>query len=154
LARFSVFIPTGLKQLEVLFEIISFQPITKIGGLMFIIFSLLGLWSGYTMSWIGKGTPLPMDCPNELVVRGPYRFLRNPMATAGIGQGICVGLIMGSYLIIFYSLSGAVIWHYLVRPSEEIDLEKRFGEKYQTYKKNTRCWIPKFKHALNKNRPQ
>ncbi len=141
---FLYLIPMGLRHIETLLKITTFQPINQLGWLMFIMFSLLGLWSGYTMSWDGKGTPLPIDCPNDLVVSGPYRFLRNPMATAGISQGICIGLIMGSYLIIVYSLSGAAIWHYLVRPSEEIDLKERFGEKYRIYKKNTRCWIPKF----------
>jgi len=94
---------------------------------------------------LGKGTPLPLDCPNQLVIKGPYKFVRNPMAVAGIGQGVSVGVIFGSYLVIIYALSGAFLWHLLVRPIEEKDLEERFGKAYLDYKLNTRCWIPRLK---------
>jgi hypothetical protein len=41
----------------------EFEAFSLLGWALFILFSLLGLWSGYTMSWHGKGTPLPLDCP-------------------------------------------------------------------------------------------
>ena len=97
------------------------------------------------MSILGVGTPLPLDSPNFLVVKGPYKFVRNPMAIAGIGQGIAVGLFLGSFGVLIYALLGAILWHILVRPVEEKDLEKRFGKSYQRYKKEIKCWIPSFK---------
>ena len=30
-------------------------------------------------AFLGCGTPAPFDPPRHLVVRGPYRYLRNPM---------------------------------------------------------------------------
>jgi protein-S-isoprenylcysteine O-methyltransferase Ste14 len=140
---FLYLIPKGILKIESTLEIIGFQAKKEIGLILFLLFSILGIYSGYTMSWIGKGTPLPLDCPNELVIQGPYKYLRNPMALAGIGQGICVGIIFGSYLIIFYSIIGAILWHITVRPIEEKDLESRFGNSYLEYKKKIRCWIPK-----------
>lgn len=114
------------------------------GWLLFGLLGSLGLWSGSIMSLIGKGTPLPLDAARQLVVSGPYRYVRNPMAIAGIGQGVSVGLILGSYLIIVYALIGAFLWHILIRPSEERDLEKRFGIAYRSYKKKVICWLPRF----------
>ncbi|MCB9233329.1 MAG: isoprenylcysteine carboxylmethyltransferase family protein [Bacteroidia bacterium] len=124
-------------------EVPSFHPLPLWGWICFASFGLLGLSSGIIMSLMGKGTPLPMDCAPELVVRGPYKWVRNPMAVAGIGQGIAVGVILGSWMVIIYSLAGAFIWHYLVRPSEEADLAARFGQSYQDYRQRTPLWIPR-----------
>lgn len=44
----------------------------------------LTLWCVVVFAWLGKGTPLPFD-PRRLVVRGPYRAMRNPMAI-GVGR--------------------------------------------------------------------
>lgn len=123
----------------------DFEAFSLFGWALFILFSLLGLWSGYTMSWYGKGTPLPLDCPQKLVIAGPYKYVRNPMALAGIGQGISVGIIYGSPFVIIYALSGAFLWHYIVKPSEEADLLSRFGADYTEYCKNVKCWVLRMK---------
>lgn len=140
---FLFLIPIGILKIETSLAINGFQPIKEIGWILFTIFSILGLYSGYTMSWVGEGTPLPLDCPNKLVIKGPYKFVRNPMAVAGIGQAVCVGIILGSFMVILYALSGAILWHILVRPIEENDLAQRFGEQYQEYRSRIKCWIPR-----------
>ncbi len=142
---FLYLLPMGILKIEAAFEMTGFPPLKAIGCLLFALFSVLGIYSGYTMSWIGKGTPLPLDCPNELVIEGPYKFVRNPMAIAGIGQGVSVGIILGSYLVVLYSLTGAILWHWMVRPVEEQDLEMRFGKSYLQYKSKIRCWLPRLK---------
>ncbi|MBL4650707.1 MAG: isoprenylcysteine carboxylmethyltransferase family protein [Aureispira sp.] len=141
---FLYILPTLIIWLEDILEVPSFLSLIFLGWSCFVFFSCLGLYSGYTMSWWGKGTPLPMDCPNELVIQGPYRIVRNPMAVAGIGQGISIGLVFGSYGTVIYAMLGAMLWHVFVRPPEEVDLEKRFGMAYQNYQKSVKCWIPTF----------
>lgn len=143
-ALFLWLLPKGILELSENFKFTLFEPSPILGWIFFAGFSLIGISSGVTMSWIGRGTPLPTDCPNQLVVRGPYKFVRNPMAVAGIGQGVSVGLIWGSSIIIIYALLGALLWHFFVRPSEEQDLEKRFGDSFSKYKKSVKCWMPKF----------
>ncbi|MFC0673633.1 methyltransferase family protein [Brachybacterium hainanense] len=113
------------------------------GVLLLIAASALGVWSAYTMASIGRGTPLPSAMPRALVIAGPYRYVRNPMAMAGIGQGMAVGLIAGSWMVVAYALAGAVLWHLLVRPPEEADLAERFGDPYLQYRAQVRCWIPR-----------
>lgn len=106
--------------------------------------SALGVWSALTMATRGRGTPLPIAMPNGLVVDGPYRLVRNPMAVAGIVQGVAVGTILSSWLVVVYAVVGSVFWNYAVRPREEADLEARFGHDYRRYRERVRCWIPQF----------
>jgi protein-S-isoprenylcysteine O-methyltransferase Ste14 len=90
----------------------------------------------------GRGTPLPLVSTRHLVVSGPYRHVRNPMAIAGILQGIAVAMWLGSWLVLVYSALGAVVWHTLVRPAEERDLRARFGTAYTKYRDSVPLWLP------------
>ncbi len=45
--------------------------------------SLIG-WTMRDFARSGKGTPAPWDPPKALVVRGPYRHVRNPMITGDL----------------------------------------------------------------------
>lgn len=114
------------------------------GGVLFAMGGALGLTSGTVMAVRGRGTPLPTDCPRELVVVGPYRYVRNPMAVAGLAQGVAVGIYLGSPAVIAYAILGGPVWHILVRPWEESDLERRFGEPYRQYRAAVRCWLPRY----------
>lgn len=116
------------------------------GVALFVGFSLLGLASSFFMVRDGGGTPLPLDQTKKLVVSGPYRFVRNPMAIAGIGQGLAIATMFQSIPILVYSLLGATIWHLVVRPIEERDMVKRFGASYLDYRERVKCWIPRFRH--------
>src|SRR5258708_15444119 len=47
--------------------------------------AVVALWCILAFVAIGKGTQAPFDPPRRLVIRGPYRFVRNPMY---IGAGM------------------------------------------------------------------
>lgn len=117
--------------------------IAGVGTVILLAASALGLWAAFTMSLKGDGTPLPSATARRLVVAGPYRRVRNPMALAGIAQAIGAGLMLGSWLVIVYALCGAAYWNWLVRPLEEAELETRFGAEYRGYRAQVRCWIPR-----------
>lgn len=99
--------------------------------------------SAWFMVTQGRGTPLPADATRELVLSGPYSYVRNPMAMGSFAQGIAVGLLLGSPLCTAYALTGAVGWNYLVRPWEEADMEGRFGEAFVRYRAHVPCWVPR-----------
>ncbi|QIK63577.1 isoprenylcysteine carboxylmethyltransferase family protein [Leucobacter viscericola] len=113
------------------------------GVALFLAASALGLWSAASMSTKGEGTPLPSAMPRALVVSGPYRLVRNPMAVAGISQGVAVGLMMNSWLVVVYALSGSLVWNWVIRPLEEADLAERFGPAFEEYRARVACWIPR-----------
>ncbi len=111
-----------------------------VAALLFVLGGSLGAWAGKAMSNTGEGTPLPSEGTRALVVTGPYRFIRNPMAFGGILQGMMVGLAWGSPLIILYGFMGGVWWEVLVRHLEERHLESLFGTPYTAYVARVRCW--------------
>lgn len=121
--------------------VFPFQKILSV--VFFISISFVGLSGAYTMSRIGQGTPLPLDAARNLVIKGVYAFIRNPMAISGVGQGLAVGMFLGSPLVLIYALLGALIWQFIFRPLEEDDLLKRFGADYENYCRAVRCWIPR-----------
>lgn len=120
------------------------QHAQECGTVLFMLGGTLGLSSGYVMARFGRGTPWPFDCPQELVVIGPYAYVRNPMVVAGLSQGVAVGMMFGSLSIVAYSLLGAPVWQLLVRRWEESDLAERFGGAYETYRSHVRCWLPRW----------
>lgn len=141
---FLVVIPLVIVRIEMLLAIPNFDS-TKwqvLGILLFMAMSTLGLICAFLFVWYGKGTPLPLDTATRFVVVGPYRYVRNPMAVSGLGQGLCAALTLGSYGCLVYVALGAIVWNNVARPWEEQDLVRRFGEAYLDYRSRVRCWIP------------
>ena len=113
------------------------------GLTLLALMSALGLGTGLLMAVRGRGTPLPLATARELVIAGAYRHVRNPMAIAGIGQGVAVGLILADWFVVGYALSGALVWHNVARPPEERDLVARFGPDYERYRAAVPLWRPR-----------
>lgn len=123
-------------------------PFQKILSLiLFVLISSVGVLAAIQMTKIGRGTPLPMDTTNKLVITGLYKYVRNPMAVSGIGQGLAVALYFGSPLVAVYAILGAIIWQLIFRPLEEDNLLRKFGTEYKDYQRSVRCWIPQFKQT-------
>ncbi|MBA3699602.1 MAG: isoprenylcysteine carboxylmethyltransferase family protein [Planctomycetes bacterium] len=136
--------PWGIAHLEAWLGVPSFvDRWSQITGIIaFTLCSVLGLWSSVSLAWYGEGTQLPTATARRLVVAGPYRFVRNPMAISGLGQGAAIGLWFGSWSILAGVVAGVVVWQVFVRPSEEADLEARFGDEYRRYRAAVGCWLP------------
>ncbi len=142
---FLVVFPLAIAFLERRWQLEVPVPIVVpvVGVVILVAASALGIWSAVTMSTLGEGTPLPSATARRLVIAGPYRFVRNPMAVAGIVQGAAVGLILESWLVVVYAVAGSFVWNELVRPIEEADLEARFGPEYVAYRDRVACWVPR-----------
>ena len=93
----------------------------------------------------GQGTIMPWDPTQRLVVRGPYRHVRNPMISAVLfmvaGQALIWGSLLTGALALFFFL----VNHVYFILSEEPGLEKRFGESYREYKAHVPRWLPRLK---------
>lgn len=142
---FLVVLPLTLRFLELRWAVgFTFPPLVAVVGIIVLVLaSALGIWSAVTMAELGEGTPLPSIMANRLVTAGPYGYVRNPMALAGIVQGAAIGLMLSSWVVVVYALIGSILWNYAVRPLEDRDLEARFGDDYRRYRDAVRCWVPR-----------
>lgn len=90
---------------------------------------------------VGKGTPVPVSPPKNLVVKGIYKITRNPMYINIIVILIGYFFILGYLSLLFYLILVAVFFHLFIVFYEEPVLKKKFGEKYINYCKNTPRWL-------------
>lgn len=121
----------------------SFAGQWPLAAVAFALFGAINLWAGATMATVGRGTPFPLATAQRLVVRGPYRFVRNPMALGGLGAGMAIAFGMSSLLLATIVVAGGLLWHTIARPPEEADLLARFGERYRVYQREVSNWIPR-----------
>ncbi len=94
---------------------------------------------------IGKGTLAPWNPTQNIVVKGLYRHVRNPML---IGVNLLLfaeALLFRSGNIMLFMCVFFILNHFHFIFKEEPDLVKRFGKEYQTYCKNVPRWIPLLK---------
>jgi protein-S-isoprenylcysteine O-methyltransferase Ste14 len=118
-------------------------PLQVAGMIMVIIGTVIALWCVFTFVFIGKGTPAPFDPPRELVVRGPYRFVRNPMYIGATVTLLGVALFYGSLSILIYAGLFFLATHLFVVFYEETTLRRTFGSDYETYCRRVNRWWPK-----------
>jgi protein-S-isoprenylcysteine O-methyltransferase Ste14 len=92
----------------------------------------------------GRGTLSPVDPPRHLVVRGLYRYVRNPMYVS------VTAIILGEALLT-RSVALALYWavwfagaNLFVIGFEEPSLRRRFGLSYDEYAREVGRWIPSF----------
>ncbi len=93
----------------------------------------------------GKGTLAPWDPPKHLVVRGPYRYVRNPMISGVIFILCAEALILrsvphGWWAVTFFlaNLTWIPLW-------EEPWLRDRFGDPYREYCRHVRRFVPRLR---------
>jgi protein-S-isoprenylcysteine O-methyltransferase Ste14 len=116
-------------------------PAIMLGG----IGLALAVWTCRLFVTKGEGTPAPWDPPQKLVVRGPYRHVRNPMIVG-------VLFLLGAQAVLFtsWALAGWLLVFFLANALylpliEEKGLERRFGEQYLQYKANVPRWVPRIR---------
>ena len=116
----------------------------QVAGMIIVtIGTAIAFWCVLALVFIGKGTPAPFDPPRKLVIRGPYRFVRNPMYI-GAGMTIAgVALYYESLSIFIYTALFFLITHLFVVLYEEPTLRRTFGAEYEAYFRRVRRWLPK-----------
>jgi protein-S-isoprenylcysteine O-methyltransferase Ste14 len=122
----------------------AWQILPVAGGATLIGTGLLLMYRTITLfARVGEGTLAPWDPPRTLVVRGPYRFVRNPMITGLLVVLIGEAALLGSpgilvWAVVFFGIN--MVWFPRV---EEPRLMQRFGSAYEEYRRHVPRWVPR-----------
>ena len=100
----------------------------------------------------GKGTLASWDPPKCLIIKGPYRYVRNPMITGVLTMLVGQAFLFNSISIMIWAMLFFLINTLYFIFKEEPDLEKRFGDEYAEYRKNVPMWFPKLKQRKPQNK--
>ena len=93
----------------------------------------------------GRGTLAPWDPPRKLVVRGPYRYVRNPMISGVVFVLFGEALILGSRAHLWWAVIFLAINAVYIPLLEEPLLAARFPESYDEYKRNVPRLLPRLR---------
>ena len=122
------------------------HPALRYLGFPLIVIGAAGLlWCIWDFFSAGRGTIAPIDPPKHLVVRGLYRYVRNPMyvAVVTVLSGEAIFFMSPPVLMeaaVFFVLANLFVVGY-----EEPVLRRRFGESYESYSQTVGRWIPRFR---------
>src|SRR6476659_3997789 len=117
---------------------------TRAVGILLIAAGLPGLIDSFARFALqGLGTPAPIAPPQNLVVTGLYRYVRNPMYVAVVAVIQGQGILFGDRRLLIY---GGFMWlafHAFVLAYEEPVLAESFGAQYEDFRANVPRWIPR-----------
>jgi protein-S-isoprenylcysteine O-methyltransferase Ste14 len=113
-----------------------------IGGLMLVVAVPVLVAAFVRFVREGVGTPAPVAPPEELVVGGLYRYVRNPMYLAVAATIVGQGLLLGRAVLYAWAVAAWLIFTGFLAFYEEPQLHDRFGASYDDYRRRVRRWLP------------
>lgn len=120
----------------------SMGPAQIAGLLVCTAGAIVALSCVAAFAFIGKGTPAPFDPPRKLVVRGPYKYVRNPMYI-GASVALTGAALFYQSLALFAFVAGfLLVTHLFVVLYEEPTLRRLFGPQYAAYCLHVHRWMP------------
>ena len=106
---------------------------------------LLAIWSVRTFyAQGGNGTPGPWRPVSNLVISGPYRYVRNPMILGVVDLLLFESALFASMPFLLWAIVFFVANIIYFKIFEEKELIKRFGTEYENYKYEVPMLFPKF----------
>ena len=122
------------------------QLLAQIAGVSLLLIGLsLFLSSLRRFVTEGKGTLAPWDPPRQLVIRGLYRHVRNPMISGVLFVVFGEALILLSEPHALWALTFLLLNVVYIPLFEEPQLRRRFGEPYVEYCRHVPRFVPRLR---------
>jgi protein-S-isoprenylcysteine O-methyltransferase Ste14 len=120
-------------------KILIHSPIKFLG----VVFILAGLMLNRVATNHLKNYQTPVgfnQAPNRLVTDGPFRFSRNPIYLSGVTVLLGIAILLGSLVSFCFPALLFLLLNLIYIPSEEKEMEEKFGIDYVDYKHSVRRW--------------
>ena len=101
------------------------------------------VWCVWEFASFGRGTLAPVDPPKKLVVRGLYRYVRNPMYVGVLLILVAEACFFATLLLAVYAAAVFVMFNLFIVFHEEPALRQSFGEAYVRYCARVGRWFPR-----------
>ena len=138
------FVPWWISRWHIHAPFPGFAFLRVIGGLLIAVGIAVLLESFARFALQGLGTPAPVFPTRHLVVKGFYRFVRNPMYVSVLAVLVGEALFLGSAGILVFAACAWLVAYLFVIGYEEPTLLKSFGVEYETYRSHVPRWLPRF----------
>ncbi|MBU0465788.1 MAG: isoprenylcysteine carboxylmethyltransferase family protein [Proteobacteria bacterium] len=142
---FAVFIPRELLSLNLQLFPMDIGPVRYGGLICMIIGTAINLKCYWDLIFSGKGTLGALIPTVQLVSRGLYQFMRNPVYVGFFLILFGEAVLFMSAVLLVYSLLWLLVLNLIVVFIEEPSLRRRFGDSYDDYVESVPRWIPRFK---------
>jgi protein-S-isoprenylcysteine O-methyltransferase Ste14 len=145
----AVLIPLWLARRDGISPVLGSSPaqvVAQAGGVALLSIGVLLFVSslrGFARE--GRGTLAPWDPPRQLVVAGPYRYVRNPMISGVVLVVFGEALVLLSRSHLEWALIFLAINAVYIPLLEEPLLLQRFGASYQEYCRHVPRLIPRWR---------
>ena len=127
-------------------------PELRFLGLPLMVIGAAGLlWCIWEFFSRGRGTISPVDPPKHLVVRGLYKYVRNPMYVLVVTVLIGEAIFFRSLPVLIEAGAFVILANFFVLLYEEPALRRQFGESYEAYTRQVWRWIPHFPSTSKSN---
>jgi len=121
----------------------GYPPLRVIGVVLIAAGTYVVLDSFARFALQGLGTPAPVVPTRHLVVKGFYRYVRNPMYVAVVAVILGQAVLFGDVRVLEYTLFAWLAAHLFVLAYEEPTLRKTFDAEYESFCANVPRWIPR-----------
>lgn len=111
-------------------------------AILFAVGVSIYLWCVWDFAAFGRGTPAPIDAPTRLVVRGLYRYSRNPMYVGVLTTILAWATLYRAPVLVAYAACIGAVFHAFVMLYEEPHLLRTFGGSYDRYRAQVGRWLP------------
>ena len=129
----------GNKARRTFIEPLQFYQVT--GILLFSIGVIMLFNCIFRFAIEGRGTLSPADPTKKLVIKGPYKYSRNPMYIAVMIILIGEAIFFNSFNLWIYLSFVFLVFNLFIMLVEEPRLKKDFNEAYFQYCQKVRRWL-------------